>query len=204
MRVLDITGQTMAGYTPKRLHIPSVSHVVVHRCDLHHLGPDNPQPIPDDQLTGVELARRFRASAKAPPNGLGTYGRIPYHATIDTRATIEQLLPLSAMGAHAKGYNWRSWGVAVIGDTDQRPMSADQWEALVWVCSSWGIANNGLIIAGHTSLPGASADPSKRCPGRYVPIARLEVEAERRMPAGWQAADQQTVIGWLRADGWAL
>lgn len=204
MAVVDLTPHTCLAYKGKPLNISNVTHLVIHRCDLHQIGPDNPHPVADEMLDGQTLAMRFRASTQPPPYGLGTYGRIPYHAVVDLRANIQQILPLSLMGAHAIGYNWRSWGVAVVGDTDQRPATADQWEALVWVCSSLAVANRGLIISGHTSLPGASADPTKRCPGRYLPVTRLGVEAERRMPPGWQGADQGMVANWLRTDGWTL
>jgi len=140
-----------------------MKYIVIHRVSLANYDKDqNPDPISDELLNAKEVALRFKNKA------LGTLGYTPYHILIKQNGTIEQMLPLSVRGAHSKGYNWCSWAVAVVGNTDQNEIKDAQYHPLVLVCKY--LSRPGLEIVGHTDLPGASADPNKKCPGRFLPL----------------------------------
>lgn len=135
-----------------------VKYLVIHRLHLRRLG------ILDKDLDGAKIIEAF----KNPK--MKTKGRPPYHAVVKQDAGVEQMLPLAVKGAHAVGYNWQSWGIAVVGDfTKEKPVEG-QTEALLEVCRVLAVANSGLEIVGHTELPGASDDPNKVCPGEFLPL----------------------------------
>jgi hypothetical protein len=181
------------------LHRNNVRWLVIHRISLSEKAPGNPNPIRDEDLTGEELIRRFRNA------GLGTGGRCPYHVLIRHDARVEQLLPLTVKGAHAPNYNWRSLGVAVAGRTDLFPILPEQWVQLVKVCIGLiGYWPDGLAIAGHTDLPGASDDPTKQCPGQYLIPRRLETRVLGWMPNGWGDWDEDQCLEWVRLHGWEI
>ena len=179
--------------------IGNVRAVVIHRTDLCTLTPDNPHPIPDAELDGPKLAAVFRAQP-----GLGTGCRVPYHCLIRTDATIEQLLPLGIAGAHCIGWNHRSLAVAVVGDFTRIQPSLPQWDALCDVVATWAVLNGGLDIVGHTDVPGGSADPGKRCPGKFLGATAVEMEAFRRIPTGWMEWNAEGAAAYLAERGWTL
>lgn len=149
-----------------------LKYIIVHRISLSQRTEANPKPIPDKELNAVEIADRFKHPL------MPTRGRPPYHAVVlqDRDATVEQMLPLSIKGAHALRHNWCSLAVAIVGNTDERPASKQQYEALRDICRVWAPINGGLLVVGHTELPGASGDPNKRCPGRYISLAPIAAE----------------------------
>jgi len=153
------------------LALTSVRYIVVHRCSFAHWDAlQNRHPVSDYDLVGTELARRFRENAH-----LDTGKRVPYHLTITAGGQVEQLLPLNRRGAHARGVNWCSWAVTIIGDTDQHEMHGEQWLPLIWTLRLLRDLRPQSEIVGHTDIPGASGDPNKRCPGRH-----LSLDAVRR------------------------
>lgn len=166
---IDIAEPRILGY--QHLALASIRYIVIHRCSFAHWDAlQNRFPISDYDLAGTELAKRFRENPH-----LGTGQRVPYHLTITTGGQVEQLLPLNRRGAHARGVNWCSWAVTAIGDTDQREMHGKQWEPLIETVRLMRDLCPNAEIVGHTDIPGASGDPNKRCPGRY-----LSMEAVRR------------------------
>ncbi len=150
------------------LYPEDLRYLMIHRQSLARQTDANPIPIPDDELDGPMLTGKFSAVV------FRTGGLTPYPVLILADGTIEQLLPLSIRGAHARIYNRISLAVGVVGNTDERPMTDKQYESLVWVCQRLTPINGGLRIVGHTDMPGATRDPSKRCPGRYLSIDSLE------------------------------
>jgi len=189
----------------------SLRYIVVHRLSLASFDEEaNPDPIPDHLLTGAELVQRFRNRA------LGTGGATPYHALVclDNGAHVEQLLRLSVRGAHAGdvrqgpehvGYNWRSLAVAVVGNADERHITGSQYTSLVRVCSQWlPMRAGGLFVEGHTFLPGASKDPNKRCPGRFLDMDTVRRSVDSMMPAGWQIWNEDTGQSWTAQHGWEI
>jgi hypothetical protein len=179
--------------------IGNVRAIIVHRTDLCQWAPENPHPIPNDQLDGPSLCKVFMSQP-----GLGTGSRPPYHVLIKTDGTAEQMLPLSVMGEHCITMNHRSLAVAVVGDFNAIQPSLAQWETLVEVVASWAPINGGLDVLGHTDVPGGSANPGKRCPGKYLPVGPVEMEVARRLPVGWRLWNTEGVAAALAADGWGL
>jgi len=175
-----------------------VKYLVWHRTDLRHFTEANPDPIEDVHLTGPELCRRFRN------HGLGTGGRPPYHVLILVDGTIDQCLPLLTKGAHASGYNLSSWGVAVVGDMRYRTPTDAQWVSIIDVGLSLGQLGLGLDFVGHTVLPGASADPHKICPGKYLRPDAISHEVARRLAKGWSDVSIEKRLEMLAEDGWQL
>lgn len=177
----------------------AISHLVVHRTDLDTLDPEaNPDPVPNDQLDGPALALRF-----ANPR-LGTAGRIPYHFLLradEPTWTLEQMLPLSARGAHAIGYNWRAIGVAAVGDFRRYPPQPGAYDKLVRLCGLLIPINGGLLTVGHTDLPGAAADTTKVCPGSYLPVKPLAAQALASLPEGWMGWTEGAVTARLTLAG---
>lgn len=151
-----------------------LAFVVIHRLSLAHKTEENPNPVPDASLDAMDIVEIFKN------HGMGTGGRPPYHIIIrrDPLGTIEQILPIMVQGAHAIGYNSRSIAVAVIGNSDERPPTSEQHAGLVKVCQTLCRLNHGLQLVGHTDLPGApSGDPSKKCPGQYLPLGPVIARA---------------------------
>jgi len=179
-RVVDRVGECAppAGSPTNRL-MPGLTHIrylVLHQTSLARQGPDNPIPVPDEDLDGPKLARIFRENPKPRPDGLGTGGYCPYHILITAGGRAEQLLPLSAVGAHAPGYNHQSVAVAVVGNFHDVTPSPSQMRALVRVCLDLVPLNGALNIGGHTVTFGASSDLGKVCPGpglRIPDVVRL-------------------------------
>lgn len=171
-----------------------ITHLVIHRTDLDKLDPiANPYPIPNSLLDGVSLSSRFKNPA------LGTGGCIPYHflIRIDEAYTIEQMLPLTLRGAHAIGYNYRAVGIALVGDFTRYPPPMGQYNKLVSLVSTLLPINGGLLVAGHTDLPGAAADPGKVCPGPFLPVKQVTNEAAMRLPSDypvWATAQTDYVL----------
>ena len=182
----------------KVLPTAAVTHIVIHRTDLCVFDPvANPHPVPNALLDGPALAERFCNVA------LGCGGCIPYHFLIRVNAptwTVEQLLPLSIRGAHAIGYNYRSWGIAVLGDFRRAAPPVGQYDALVQLVALLlpAVRPDGLIVAGHTDLPGAAANSKKVCPGSFLPAAKVRADAVATLPPGWTTWTPETLATrWL-------
>lgn len=171
IKIIDKTDISMSKKSV--LDIRNLKYIVIHRISLSQYTESNKNPICDDDLCSEELVKRFYNV------GLGTGGRTPYHFLIRKNGDIEQMLPISARGTHAKGYNWQSVGVAIAGNSETNEIPDCQFKSLKLVCLILGRINNGLIVAGHTDLPGASSDPNKRCPGKYLNIDLLNTVVEK-------------------------
>lgn len=190
--------EACAAVNPNNRIVNPYTHLrlaVVHRTDLHTKAPGNPSPIPDDRLCGMNLSAVFRDPL------LGTAGRIPYHGLILANGMVEQTLGLLTRGAHARGHNYDSVGWALVGNTDKQECSKEQWDALVFVFSVLAVIHGGLQIIGHTQIPGAAADPKKRCPGRYLDLDALQHAVESRTPTGWMEWDESRTMSWVESQG---
>jgi len=157
----------------RQLKRDRIRHLILHRCSLSQFVEEaNPFPIDDSLLDGPGLASRFKNRK------LGTGGRVPYQIIIGRSGRVEQLLPLSIQGAHARIHNPTSIGVAVIGRTDRHEATEVQYDSLVEVCRLF-LAVPGIDLAAHDALAGASGDPNKSCPGKYLPLGPLRAMALR-------------------------
>jgi hypothetical protein len=200
-RVTDRTAECAA---TNRL-MPSLKHLrylVIHETSLARQGPDNPHPVPDDQLDGMTLARIFRENPKPRPEGLGTGGWCPYHILISPGGRIEQLMPLRARGAHAVGYNSQSIGIALVGNFAKREPLVSQMRALVKVCAELVPINKGLVIGGHTVTFNASSDPGKVCPGAMLHVPDVARRVVEKLPPNWRTHTDEELSWLLKLGGY--
>jgi len=169
MQINNVIAQC-ANKNGRLLDPAQIRYLVIHHCSLSKKAPGNDNPIPDDKLTGPLLAKAFKDLR------LGTTGCTPYHFLI-TYTGIDQLLQLSVRGAHARAWNDRSIGIAVVADEDNKvPPLQSQRDNLIALLRVLYPINGGLEIVGHTQLAGASADPHKVCPGPLLNPDQLSAE----------------------------
>jgi hypothetical protein len=175
-----------AAANARRVVLP-VQRIVVHHTSLSKAGTDNPTSIPDEQLDGVALARRFAERPQPPPQGLGTMGLCPYHLLIrrDPEATCEQLLPLTVAAAHAFSWNRTTWAVAYVGEHGPTPA---QYARLVRACRALVMLSGGAAIARHDELDGGSR-PGWLCPAPSISVRALSEAVLSRLPEGWRSWD---------------
>ena len=84
---------------------------------------------------------------------------IGYHYVIRRTGAVESGRPLTEIGAHAKGHNRDSIGVALVGGRPELNFTRWQWRALeqhvIMLCAQYGIEE----IVGHRDVGGTN------CPG---------------------------------------
>lgn len=95
-------------------------------------------------------------------NGIG------YHAVIRRNGVVEQGRDLSRMGAHARGFNQRSIGIALVGGIDengnpQNNFTSAQFAALRDYVGKFMDTNPGAKVIGHNQVS------TKACPSFDVP-----------------------------------
>jgi hypothetical protein len=186
--------------------VSSPELIVVHKTSLSAAGSDNPHPVTDEALDGVSLVRTFASRPLPPPDGLGTCGLAPYHLLVRSDATVEQMLPLSLSGAHARAFNAKSWAIAYVGErpTVYQVRAVERCCALL-VLASVVVAGMPARIVGHTSLPGASASASKVCPHEALALARLVDAVKGRLEDvhAWRGDRERDAV-LVRAEGLTL
>jgi N-acetylmuramoyl-L-alanine amidase len=195
MSVNNVTSQ--CAYAGNPILAAPVDLLVVHHCSLS-TDADGNDPIADDLLTGPALAWRFAN------HGLGTGGLLPYHALVTRSARIDQMLPLSREGMHAREYNRRSLAVVTAGEHGITPQ---MYWALVRCLAAWVVWTSGAIIRGHTQLPDASADPHKVCPHPSLDMDALVSDVAGRLNqhnAGWRAFSEDERLSVMTAEGWQI
>ena len=181
---------------PDLLH---VRYLVIHRISLAKKIDANPDPIKDDDLDAAALARVFRNKE------MGTGGWVPYHLILNANGRCEQTMPLSCVGAHAKGYNSQSIAIAAIGDFRKHEPPITQMRPLSRECARLVMINRGLTIGGHTrDFPGSSADEDKVCPGPFLSIPKLVQKVTERLPPDWRYRTDDEVASLLRLGGYTL
>lgn len=78
------------------------------------------------------------------------------------------------VGAHCTGYNDKSIGICIVGDTDKIPPTKAQYEQLiaklVQLCRTYQIPAENII--GHREAPSGAAQ-GKTCPGRLVDMDQI-------------------------------
>lgn len=144
---------------------------------------DNVQPIADEDLTGLLVARRF-ADVRQVGNwrdrpGAYTGGRMPYPFLCRADGTIDQCLEVGEYGPHAWRLSKTSTATAFVGDFTKAPPTGAQIEtAIEWTVlwHAWGLA-----VKGHTDEPGGSRDPKKQCPGDLFPWKDIRYHAGRAL-----------------------
>lgn len=192
IQIIDSTAACMP-LRPYLLRPGNVSVVGVHRLSFSEKSEDNPDPIPDDQLNGVAVAKKFKAKA------LGTGGVTPYHVLLRTDGVWEQMLPLIVQGSHARNYNWCSLGIAVVGRYHEREMKGSTWVSLVELLSKLSVLPQKIM--GHTEL---DKDKSPNCPGKYVNMDWLRNAVAAAMPTSCNLWDTRQRLEYIAQVGFSL
>lgn len=146
----------------------SIDRVIVHRIAVS-------QEDPTYQDTPAEVIRFF---ATHPIGRQATGGTMPYPLLVDHRGQVSQCAPLSVITMHARQYNARAIGVGLLGDFRHAAPTSAQRRALIYV-GAYLLAHLQLSVdalCAHDGLTGASADPDKECPGRFLPMEPLRVD----------------------------
>jgi N-acetyl-anhydromuramyl-L-alanine amidase AmpD len=89
------------------------------------------------------------------------YSDIPYHFVIDTDGTLHATRPLERMGAHCRGHNADSIGVALMGNLDRVPPTEAQVATLTRLLADLR-RKYPVPVFGHGDLRPTA------CPGRYL------------------------------------
>jgi N-acetylmuramoyl-L-alanine amidase len=89
------------------------------------------------------------------------YSDIPYHFVILADGSVHATRPLERMGAHCRGHNADSVGVALMGNLDKVPPTEAQVAALARLLAElrrkWDVP-----IFGHGELRNTA------CPGKFL------------------------------------
>lgn len=182
---------------PSVLRPGNVSLVAVHRLSLSERADGNPTPIPDDQLIGTEVVKRFTD----PVHGrlLGTDRREPYHILIRTDAVAEQMLPLIIQGQHVASYNWCSWSIALVGRYHETELPDRMWAALIETLAVLDVLPNK--IRSHSEIDANKQPP---CPGRFVNMDWLRDEVQKKKPPGCGGWDIRRRLRYIARAGFVL
>jgi N-acetylmuramoyl-L-alanine amidase len=89
------------------------------------------------------------------------YSDIPYHFVVMPDGSVHATRPLERMGAHCKGHNADSVGVAVMGNLDRVPPTEAQVAALARLLADLR-SQFAVPVVGHGDLRPTA------CPGRYL------------------------------------
>ena len=87
---------------------------------------------------------------------------VGYHYLIDTAGYIHTARPLRFQGAHTKGQNWNSVGIAYVGGLDEDgrdTMTKDQASAIRHLVEALRTAYGPLTLHGHREFK------NTMCPG---------------------------------------
>jgi N-acetyl-anhydromuramyl-L-alanine amidase AmpD len=107
--------------------------------------------------TGVDTTlEKLRASAIRRG-----YSDIPYHFVITADGAVHATRPLERMGAHCKGHNADSVGVALMGNLDRVPPTEAQVASLARLLADLR-REYPVPVVGHGDLRPTA------CPGRYL------------------------------------
>ena len=155
----DVISQCDDGKHRTRTPLLDIDTIAVHRIG---------KSLGEDAIT---ICRRFTDD---PEVAKYTGGEVPYGWIIGAGGIIWQCLPISEVGAHARRWNKQAVGVACIGDFRKHDMPGVQYDSLIKLLAAlqFGFPRD-LAIKGHDELPGASADPNKKCPGDKLSMSNV-------------------------------
>lgn len=91
------------------------------------------------------------------------FDRIGYHFVIRRNGFVEPGRDITEVGAHAKGYNWKSVGICLVGGGRQEPVgdyTPAQWDSLRGLVVELKKVYPEAEVLGHRDLP----DVKKACP----------------------------------------
>ena len=96
---------------------------------------------------------------------------IGYHKVIRRDGTVEDGRELTVPGAHARGYNHKSWGICLVGGVESDNLTPEanfthaQWESLERIVRDMKVEAPSAEVVGHCDLPGVQ----KACPSFNAP-----------------------------------
>lgn len=130
-----------------------LTHIVIHRS-----GPW--PPAYGNPVNGAELNDIFAN------NDLGTGRKMPYHYVVSRDGLVTECVPWWLTSPHAKAWNPKSIGVAILQDLRHEEITQAAWRSLIELCC-WlrAAVDSDLEIEGHTDLPNSTSDANKVCPG---------------------------------------
>lgn len=147
---------------------------------VHTYGPldERGRPVNLDQSAQSVHAHHLR---------LGTSG-YGYHAGIRMDGTLEEGRPEDRAGAHVKGLNGRSLGIACAGNGDVADFTPAQYATLLpWLAErAQKYAVPVARILGHrecNGIPGVDRI-TKTCPGVHVSMDRIRERVAALLPGG--------------------
>jgi len=141
-----------------------VKRIIIHRIDIGE--------------TAEEVCKKFQEVEEVSKY---TGKQNPYTFFIRRDGTIEQACPLIEITAHARRFNKQGIGVGVIGDFRKHKPTNQQIEALIYLCAILVTWKRKLIVSGHDELFGATNDPNKECPGKYLNVHELRLEIKKKI-----------------------
>jgi len=126
---------------------------------------------------------------------------VGYHYHIRTDGTIEAGRPHHVWGAHARGENHRTIGIAFSGDFDQYPPTPEQYASAIrlqhWLEEWEGYGE--LPISGHSDWAPTS------CPGRHMDLDIIrEGVAALREPKPTTLEPVRGYVRCIRVDGYLI
>lgn len=130
------------------------------------------------ETIGLDAASISRWFIHHPVEG-GTGAEVPYHFVVLKTGSIEQALPISEIGYHARRYNGTSIAIVCVGDFRKYAPTEAQFNSVKNLCAALcQKLDLALPIFGHTELDGASSDKAKDCPGAKfnLPMLKLSVD----------------------------
>jgi len=183
---------------PRAVQLPLVlpiTHIFIHHCSLSKPGSDNPRPIADADLTGLNLSLGFERNA-----ALGTGCMRPYHVLIRQSGEVDQCLQLTRRGSHGMIYNPTTLAVCTAGE---QGLTAVQRAILPEVLADLLFFAEGVPIVGHTSMPAATKPGHMTCPHPTTNVAEIAAEALALQKAicNFDQHARETVI---RFRGWQV
>lgn len=127
---------------------------------IHCTATPNGRPNTVEDIDSWHRQRGFRRDPKLIGHNNPTLTSIGYHYVIYTTGAARIGRHEREIGAHCKGHNASSLGVALVG-TDK--FSAAQWASLKANIEGLLASHPGAAVHGHREF-----DPGKTCPGFSV------------------------------------
>jgi len=151
----------------KQRILQCIKYIMIHRFGSHELAWFDEQKI---QPTADGVVEFFQTCAI-------TGNKTAYPLITSLKGTISQTRKLTDITPHAYKCSPIAIGWAWLGDFRFSPPNDEAWRNSVDVAAKLLRAWPHLKIVGHTSVPGATRDEKKHCPGKLLDVEKFEQEA---------------------------
>jgi len=140
------------------------------------------------QIEG-EIVHRFGLNLAHDAAGVARFARLDanvgskmaYTFVVLEDGTIEQALPLDAIGWHARGWSETHLGIAVLGDFRKHLPTVNQLQALIELLAELSAMRGSITFGAHDQFPNSSNDPNKQCPGEFLDCGALRDQVRQRL-----------------------